>query len=329
MVADCRDLPLPDESVDAVVTDPPYGLDSFAGEWDKSVPGPQTWKEVRRVAKPGAMCLAFGGTRTHHWLAVSMEQAGWTIRDELCWLRPNGFVPSPYTLKPSWEPITVAMNTVDTIGGNRERHGLGGIFPEQARVGEQEAGAINGVTDGHVGRWPPNVAVEHSPCCGDECAECCPVKMIDDHTGDLDVPGSYVGDVDQEEVTYGAMDFKGGEDRYHVGYGDSGGASRFYYQASASRPEREAGLPDVEGRANHHPTVKPIDLCRWLVRLVTRKGHLVLDPFMGSGSVGCAALQERRRYIGLDLEPEYVEIARARLEHWAPKQVDLFRDAAS
>lgn len=326
MVGDCRDLPLPDESVEAVVTDPPYGLDSFIGEWDKAVPGPEAWSEVLRVSKPGAMCMAFGGTRTHHWLAVALEEAGWALRDELCWLRPNGFVPSPYTLKPSWEPIVVAMNPVDTISGNRDSIGLGGVFAEQARVGNTEAGAIEGVSDGHTGRWPPNVAFEHSPCCNGECAECCPGAMIDADSGVLDVPGSYTGDVDQNEVTYGDMGFKGGKDRYHIGYGDSGGASRFYYQASASRSEREAGLPDVEGRANRHPTVKPIDLCRWLVRLVTRPDHTVLDPFMGSGSIGCAAVQERRDYIGLDLEPEYVEVARQRIEHWTPKQRDLFKD---
>lgn len=130
-------------------------------------------------------------------------------------------------------------------------------------------------------------------------------------------------------------------------YSDSGGATRFFYCSKASRSEREAGLEalrarvtrshvdqlaTVDGRGervrrNHHPTVKPIDLMRWLIRLVTRPGHVVLDPFMGSGTTGCAALLERRQFIGLDLNPEYVSIARARLRHWTPKQVDLFLDA--
>lgn len=137
------------------------------------------------------------------------------------------------------------------------------------------------------------------------------------------------------------------------GYGDSGGASRFFYTAKASRREREAGLegmPEkrgastsnggVEGRLmtvgaaslkgepteppasrNHHPTVKPIALMRWLCRLVTPKGGLILDPFTGSGTTGCAAVLEGFRFVGIEREPEYAAIAEKRIAHWAG-QVD-------
>ncbi len=119
--------------------------------------------------------------------------------------------------------------------------------------------------------------------------------------------------------------------------GERHGASRFFYVAKASRAEREAGLDGMEvrkvesdfrqggmanprntgnyaHRANHHPTVKPITLMRYLVRLVTPPGGTVLDPFMGSGSTGCAAMLEAMQFIGIELSAEYLEIARKRIE---------------
>jgi site-specific DNA-methyltransferase (adenine-specific) len=125
------------------------------------------------------------------------------------------------------------------------------------------------------------------------------------------------------------------------GHSDTGGASRFFYTAKASRSEREAGLDGVEAkkvliysekaqgplpqqtpsipsqRANHHPTVKPIALMRYMIRLVAPRGAVVLDPFMGSGSTGCAAMVEGMQFIGIDITPEYVDIARRRLAWWS------------
>ena len=86
-------------------------------------------------------------------------------------------------------------------------------------------------------------------------------------------------------------------------YDDSGGASRFFYVAKASKAERNANVPS--GR-NDHPTVKPVALMRWLVRLVTPPGGVVLDPFMGSGSTGVAALREGFRFVGVDMDEHYV-----------------------
>jgi len=93
------------------------------------------------------------------------------------------------------------------------------------------------------------------------------------------------------------------------------GASRFFYTAKASKSEREAGLNTEAGRANVHPTVKPIDLMRYLIRLITPHGT-VLDPFMGSGSTGCAAALEGVNFIGIEREPEYFAIAQQRVAYW-------------
>jgi site-specific DNA-methyltransferase (adenine-specific) len=97
--------------------------------------------------------------------------------------------------------------------------------------------------------------------------------------------------------------------------------SRFFYCAKASRAEREAGLQGHETgsqpRANVHPTVKPINLMRYLVRLVTPSHGTVLDPFTGSGSTGCAAVLERVNFVGIERENEYARIATARINYWA------------
>ena len=141
-------------------------------------------------------------------------------------------------------------------------------------------------------------------------------------------------------------DNKGAKRGYSIK--DTGSAARFFYCAKASRSERNAGLegaepqwidesrkPDSVGgnnprnrgaRAdtNFHPTVKPISLMRYLVRLTkTPTGGVVLDPFMGSGTTGCACALEGRDFIGIEREPDYMEIARRRIEHWAQQQPRL------
>lgn len=97
-----------------------------------------------------------------------------------------------------------------------------------------------------------------------------------------------------------------------------GEPSRFFYVPKASKSEREAGLDAPDGgRANIHTTVKPLTLMRYLVRMVTPKGGKVLDPFMGSGSTGCAAVLEGCDFVGIDITPEYVAIAQKRIAHYA------------
>ena len=132
-----------------------------------------------------------------------------------------------------------------------------------------------------------------------------------------------------------------GEYHERYGYSDSGGASRFFYCAKPSRAERNIGLEGFPVRAsdertdtgmglyaeqggavapaqNFHPTVKSAELMQWLCRLVTPKGGIVLDPFTGSGSTGVAALREGFRFIGIEKDPDYVEIAKRRISEDNP-----------
>lgn len=218
-----------------------------------------------------------------------------------------------------------------------------------------DSGFTRGGTEHEKGRWPTNFVMSHSESCGDECAPECPVAEMDRQSGCLKS-----GDWPEKRNTDKFKNIYGKFEGQEMGGRNSneGGASRFFpcfrYEAKAGRRERDEGLADLpirtggeltgrkEGTAglnspragagrtsggrNLHPTVKPIAFMRWLVRLVTPPGGLVLDQFTGSGSTGCAAVAEGFRFIGMEKDHESVDIARRRIEYWAGlgHQMDLF-----
>lgn len=191
-----------------------------------------------------------------------------------------------------------------------------------------------------AGRWPAHLVLSHEPECAEgACADGCAVAALDAQSGELRARGNT-----RPTKRPGSGFLCGAKDAFGpIDGGDSGGASRFFYCAKPSTAERErgleaAGLPlktaaenvdrepgsagmnnpragagRTSGRRNHHPTVKSIALMRWLVRLITPPGGLVLDPFCGSGTTGIAAVLEGAGFLGLEREPEYAEIARARI----------------
>jgi site-specific DNA-methyltransferase (adenine-specific) len=305
--ADCLTLmpELPEGSVEAVVTDPPYGI-GFAGEaWDSGrltdAATFQRWTsawatEALRVLKPGGWLAAFGTPRTFHRLVAGVEDAGFEVRDQLLWLYANGVPKSHYrgdglgsALKPAYEPVLLARKPMDgTLDANLAEHGTGALQIDAARVPRR---------DGGQGFWPANVAVSHGPKCRQEhCQPDCPVALMN------------------AEPRRGS------------------GISRLLYTSKASRAEREAGceaLPltevpiyprgerSVRLVRNSHPTVKPLALMRWITRLLCPPGGTVLDPFTGSGSTGAASVLEGRRFIGIERDDRYVPVACARIEHWA------------
>lgn len=205
-----------------------------------------------------------------------------------------------------------------------------------------------------LGRFPANVLFSHLPDCGDECEPGCPVAELDRQSGDRRSTLTGRGDPSVAHAPISdapnrGMFGRGNKASQGALYADSGGASRFFYVAKPSRTERDAGCEHIPactggeatgreddsagthnlragagrtgGARNSHPTVKPIDLMRYLVRLVTPPGGLVLDPFTGSGTTGCAALLEGARFVGCELDEkgEYLPIAEARMRHWAPE----------
>ena len=355
LAGDCRDVmaAMDAESVDSIVTDPPYGLSAaknsgkssrggFMGkEWDHGVPGVEFWTEALRVAKPGAHLLAFGGTRTYHRLACAIEDAGWEIRDCVMWVHSQGFpkshdvsraidreagaerevvskqvtkwtptgrnerygkldyfeteggyevrsITAPATdaakqwagwgtaLKPAYEPVIVARKKlIGTVAQNVLTHGTGGLNIDGCRVGCEPIKTVMSGRSG--GTWEGKCGLTGTGTT--EHAGRWPANFC--HDGSDEVVGLFPND-----------------------------AARFFYMAKCSKKDRNEGL---EGVVNHHPCLKPTALMRYLCRLVTPPGGIVLDPFMGSGSTGKAAMLEGFRFIGIEREAEYVEIARARI----------------
>jgi site-specific DNA-methyltransferase (adenine-specific) len=366
---------LPDASVDAVVTDPPYGLEFMGKEWDapwKAATGiderdDQPWSqgtspfntkprfaarnssegaqagvaensrafqswctewatEALRVLKPGGHLLAFGGTRTWHRLACAIEDAGFEVRDSICWLFGSGFPKSHNltgdwqgwgtALKPAFEPIVVARKPlIGTVAANVLAHGTGALNVDGCRIaGEpvqsQAANSTGSFTtpgpEGPrpreyttAGRWPANVILDESQA-----------EALDRQSGER--PGMSVRTLRRGATTGQSI---GGESAYgtaapqeaQAGYGDTGGASRFFYTAKADATER----PRVDGVA--HPTVKPLDLMRYLVRLVTPPGGVVLEPFAGSGTTAEACIVEGFRCIAIEREADYLPLILQRI----------------
>lgn len=231
-------------------------------------------------------------------------------------------------LKPATETIVVARKPLQgTVADNVTTWGVGGINVNGCRIettDDLNGGAYtqNGTTrnDGWgmqrgqageyqqpSGRWPANIILDEGAA-----------QMLDEQSG---ISKSAVSKKLHHQKTSNTNIQFNGKAFAMLGinqHDDSGGASRFFYVAKASRVEREAGLDAPDGqRANIHTTVKPIALMRYLVRLVTPKDGVVLDPFMGSGTTGCAAMLEGMQFIGIELNQEYVEIAEPRIAYWA------------
>ena len=328
--ADCLDYmrTMQDNSIDAVICDPPYGLGFMGQKWDAGLPMQEIWKEALRIAKPGTHLLAFGGDRTHHHLMVALENAGWEIRTCLYWCFASGFPKSHNfgkklgsewagygtALKPAAEIIVMAMKPLDgTFAQNAEKWGVAGINIDDSRIGShdftQDEWSKKGMSrptrstfgkhkpsDSKLpsGRWPANLIL-------DEVAG----EMLDQQSGTLksgamtstrNVSGSFSANAKESTAK---------------GFGDSGGASRFFFCAKASSSERNEGC-----ESNGHPCVKPISLMTYLIKLVMPpKGGILLDPFCGSGTTIAAATRLGYEAIGIEKEAEYCEIANARVAH--------------
>jgi len=380
-----------DNSVDSIVTDPPYELGFMGKSWDSTgiAYNVEVWTECLRVLKPGGHLLAFGGSRTWHRMAVAIEDAGFELRDNIAWLYGSGFPKShniskaidkvqggqvkvgkafkvageygdrdlrdPETqgasreemrhkadtddakkwsgwgtaLKPAFEPVVVGRKPLSgTIAENVLEWGVGGLNIDASRIGmtaeDKEKSANN---------WKPH---------GYESKENIyeiGIKVLASNQKEGRWPANLILD----EYTAGLLDEQ------------SEDVSRFFYVAKASKRDRNEGLDELpetqaskmtgrsEGSAglvriredgsigenpyagksgaakNFHPTVKPTDLMRYLIKLVTPAGGVVLDPFTGSGSTGKAALLDGYQFLGIEMTDDYLPIIQGRLD-WAEQQ---------
>jgi site-specific DNA-methyltransferase (adenine-specific) len=384
-------------SIDAVVTDPPYEINFMNKGWDNTgiVFQKETWEKVLRVLKPGGHMLAFNHSRTFHRMAIAIEDAGFQIRDTIMWLYGSGFPKShdvskaidrqagaereiigrvkgagsvgdntvgnqtfvsknkyedgthdlttPATdeakkwegwgsaLKPSYEPIILARKPLDgTIADNVLKYSVGGLNIDECRVFRDKGDTSN------AGHRTATFGNQNTISGGDGSG-----SWEQNDNGRF--PANTIHD-GSDEVIKDMWDYETDND-----------ASRYFYTAKASKKDKDEGLDsfatrntgELQGgrkegsagsimpsdgrinpyagagavRKNIHPTVKPTDLMQYLIRLITPKGGTVLDPFMGSGSTGKAAMIENNernadyRFIGIELNPEYIDIAAARIEY--------------
>ena len=303
--------------VDSVVTDPPYGIHFMGKDWDKFKGTKVTKSQVvtnlgagmrmtthkenmdfqkwcnewailcLELLKPGGYILAFSSSRTYHHLACGIESAGFEVRDQLMWLYGSGFPKSMNigkgwgtALKPAHEPVVMARKPVEgTVANNVLKHGTGGINIDDCRIDLSEG---DDPRLGGKGTWKTD-------------------KMAKDV-----YVGGYAGE-DQGSSELGRFPANVMHDGLEQEW------ARFFYCPKVSKDERNRGL-----NKNNHPTVKPIELMKYLCRLVTPKGGIVLDPFMGSGSTGMAAKDEGFDFVGIEREKEYFEIAEARINASSP-----------
>lgn len=339
---------LPDNSVDSVVCDPPYGLgkapspemlrhvltewmagrdveptgSGFMGKkWDAFVPGPPIWAECLRVLKPGGHLVAFFGTRTYDLGALAVRLAGFEVRDMLAWLYGQGFPKNAACLKPALEPIVFARKPLaGTVKANVGTHGTGGLNIDGCRIEAPEGLSGGGVNQhGDVMGWgfQPRRSEPHAKGRW-------PANVI--HDGSDEVVGAFPQSISRDGRDKGVKKqvnvYGGGwsdEPGASAGRRDVGSSARFFYAAKASKADR-AG--------SKHPTVKPIDLPAWLARLITPPGGVVLDPFAGSGTTGAACVREGFRAILIEREEEYFNDIVARLKMLEPSDGPLFEDAA-
>lgn len=326
----------PDNYFHSVPTDPPYGLKFMGKKWDARVPSVREWEEVARVLRPGGFVGSFGGTRTYHRMVVNMEDAGLEIRDMLSWIYASGFPKSMNLgegrgtgLKPANEPICLARKPLEgTLIQNLAKYGTGGLNIDACRIpfvseADKES-AIYGtgidITGGNynsgtktaerkikpneLGRWPANLILDIDTG-----------TILDIQSGVL--KSGTAGVIGKSAKGHQGVSYQ--KDNREAGseiitYGDEGGASRFFYCAKPTQNERNFGMGED---SNDHPTVKPISLMRYLVRLITPVGGIAVDPFAGSGTTGCACEFEERDYVLIDKEPAHIPIIEKRTRYWS------------
>ena len=348
---------LPDNFVDSIVCDPPYGLAFMGKAWDYDVPSVKLWKQVFRVLKPGGHLIAFFGTRTYHRGVVNIEDAGFEIRDQIAWVYSSGFPKglnvsksidktlgtehlrkvvgehkSPAgnkthrpnrslllpgmgekgevkittggskeaqawdgwntSLKPAMEPIVVAMKPVgkgENTARNVMKYGTGAMNIQGCRIQSK-------YDSGQQGRWPANVIHDGSP-------ESIRLFSSEREARFFFCPKASIQDRDEglEKIKARSMGSKGNGLQRVCAICNSN------IMKGCDCPDRAYIHPAV--RKNHHPTVKPTHLMAYLCRLITRPEGIILDPFMGSGSLGKWCKLNDLEYVGIESDKDVFDLA--------------------
>lgn len=351
---------LADNSVDAIVTDPPYGIDFLGKSWDANTGAVETYQECLRVLKPGGHILAFSAARTYHYLAVTLEQAGFEIRDQIMWIYSSGFPksqdvgrqlhkkangkPDKQRFDPS---IMIRVNgdqyqhpeskllyrALPDINGDRlaqahEGSKYGTVYEQVIEIDNLWAGWGTQLKPAHE-----PIALARKPISEKNIADNC----LKYGTGAINIDATRVPYADEQDKA--SIDHKvptaawSGHTLQTNSYekdqfvkvetnelgrfpsniiGEIADYQKYFYCPKVNQKERHVeSLVD-----NNHPTVKPVELMKYLIKLITPPGGTVLDPFNGSGSTGMAAVELGFEYIGCELDPAYVEISKKRIAAW-------------
>jgi len=375
---------LADNSIDAIITDPPYGIDFLGKSWDANTGALETYQECLRVLKPGGHILAFSAARTYHHLAITLEQAGFEIRDQIMWIYSSGF-PKSQDIGKQIDKKAGKRKTLPSDNGSA----IVGMGTQCSKCSKKENGSnqykcqeepcplkeVLKPADNEWAGWGTALKPAHEPI----ALARKPIKTsirencLKYGTGALNIDATRVPYADEADLKlvvdwankytspgvqeYGKLD--GSVERTHTEeqfkseastqgrfpsnvVGEIPDYQKYFYCPKVSRKERHighemppamfgnmkgcydengeryaVGLDAREGNVgNNHPTVKPIELMKYLIKLITPPGGTVLDPFNGSGSTGCAAVELGHTYIGCELDPAYVEIAEKRIAAW-------------
>lgn len=337
----------PDNHFDSIVTDPPYGIEFLGKDWDSNTGAIETWQQCYRVLKPGGHLLAFSAARTYHHLATNIEEVGFEIRDQIMWIYGSGFPKAQdvgkaidkrgvdndhhgwkTALKPAHEPIVMARKPYKgSCVDNVLKHGVGALNIDATRVPyldikDMEGAGLNWNKTGYETGGPRFIGSgeENKPMANpEEKGTGAGIKI--NTLGRF--PSNVMGEIPDYQKYFYCPKVSRAE--RHIGFETDNiptnpdGMLTGFYENGESNETGSSYINKPKGAGNNHPTVKPVALMKYLVKLVTPEGGKVLDPFTGSGSTGMAVVELGHEFTGCELDPAYADIARARIQAWYNK----------
>ena len=361
LCGDCVEIlrSFPDNSIDSIVCDPPYGIGFMGKDWDHSVPTEEWARECFRVLKHGGHIVAFGATRAIHRMVCALEDEGFEIRDQINWLYFSGFPKSMDISK----QIDKMKGVEREVVGSKTNWGEASQSTPNCANGSWDITKPATEEAIHWSGWGTALKPAQEPAilCRKPIEKGLNVSenVLKWGTGAINIDACRFGFGDPCWVgSQEPVENMVGQKRGTIGHklsesnriintppSDLGRWPANIYQcAKPSRSERETGLEDLQSKKGHeavhrkegtaglenpragagrtasevknfHPTVKPTKLMAWLCRLLTPKGGIVLDTFLGSGTTGVSASMEGFKFIGTEMNPEYCDIALQRIKH--------------
>ena len=337
------------KQVDSVVTDPPYHLTSIVERYGKEGSAPakdrdglyqrqatgfmgkewdggdiafrkETWELAYKLLKPGGHLLAFSASRNYHRMAVAIEDAGFEIRDQIMWIYGSGFPKSlnlgdgwGTALKPAHEPIVMAKKRLEgTNKQNKDKYGTGGINIDECRIEGNDAKYPDTNPDFRDQGKKSKEAIGIDKLSFGQTQNVARKKVVRKSRSGDGVWTNENSGMKAEGTEFADADPRGRFPANVMHGGLETEWAKYFYCPKTSKSERN------NADKNTHPTVKPVELMKYLCRLVTPKGGVVLDPFMGSGSTGMAAKDEGFDFIGIEKDEEYFKICESRIVRFAP-----------